>query len=286
MDPAQRPALLDRARLGLFSLDRPSYPLADDVLTEVYAALQVSTVIARVHPRDYKKRIGQALQEFFQDIRLPRTQPGDSQGNRRSALVARLINDHLFQVDEFWLDEECMDFGHDHTLQIEPMGYKVSFDEFEELLSDMDHLTRAGSFILFLGILWGNVSAEEADTLWCRCNEVYRWNIPGLPPLPGNHYIDTARLRKNLKKDGLESLSAMLEAIDGSTGNVFFDFDCETWMPLTIGEKDLLALHGDWLKVHSIKKVLDQADELLNVRKNVFKLFLGAYLKSLRRRKD
>jgi hypothetical protein len=286
MDATQRSALLDHARLGLLSLNRPSYSLADDVLTEVYVALEVSTVIARVHPKDYKKRIRKPLQEFFQDIRLPRMQKTDNQGSRQSVLVAQLINDHLFKVDDFWLEEECMDFGTDHTLQIQCMGYKVSFDEFEELLSDMDNLTRAGSFILFLGILWGNVSADEAATIWQHCNEVYRWGIPELPQVPGNHYIDIARLKKNLKKDGLEWLSVTLEAIDGSTGNVFYDFDGETWMPLTIGEKDLLALHADWRKVHSIQKVLGQADALLDERMDVFKLFLGAYLKSLRRRKD
>jgi hypothetical protein len=189
-------------------------------------------------------------------------------------------------VDDFWLDEECMDFGIDHTLQIQPMGYKVSFDEFDELLSDADNLTRAGSFILFLGILWGNVAAEEQDQLWQHCSEFYHWDIPELPQLPSNYYIDIARLKKNLKKDGLESLSLLLEAIDGSTGNVFYDFDFETWMPLTISERDLLAVRKDWLKVRSVKKVLDQADGLLNDRPDVFQLFLSAYLKSLRRRKD
>ncbi len=286
MDAVQRPALLDRAKLGLLGLNRPSYSLADDVLTEIYVALQVSTVIAQVHPKDYRKRIRKPLQEFFQDMRLPRMQKTDNQGSRQSVLVARLINDHLFQVDDFWLDEECMDFGTDHTLQIQPLGYKVSFDEFDELLSDADNLTRAGSFILFLGILWGNVDKDEQEDIWRQCSDIYRWDIPELPEVPGNHYIDITRLRKNLKKHGLGSLSLMLEAIDGSTGNVFFDFDYETWMPLTIGEKDLLALHEDWQKVHSVKKVLDQADDLLNNRPDVFKVFLGAYLKSLRRRKD
>jgi hypothetical protein len=286
MDVTQRLDLLERAKLGLLSLNRPSYYLADDVLTEVYVALQVSTVIARVHPRDYRKRIHKPLQEFFEDMRLPRMQMKDNQGSRQSVLVARLINDHLFQLDDFWLDEECMDFGSDHSLQISPMGYKISFDEFDELLSDMDNLTRAGSFILFLGILWGNVDKDEQEALWRDCNEIYQWNIPELPEVPGNHYIDITRLKKNLKKEGLESLSLMLEAIDGSTGNVFFDFDPETWMPLTIGETDLLALHEDWQKVNAVKKVLDRADDLLNNRPDVFKLFLGAYLKSLRSRKD
>jgi hypothetical protein len=267
-------------------LNRPSYSLADDVLTEVYVALQVSTVIAQVHPKDYKKRIRKPLQEFFQDMRLPRMQKTDNQGSRQSVLVARLINDHLFQVDDFWLDEECMDFGTDHSLQIQPLGYKISFDEFDELLSDIDNLTRAGSFIVFLGILWGNVDKEEQEDIWRQCSEIYQWDIPELPEVPANHYIDIMRLRKNLKKNGLEALSLMLEAIDGSTGNVFYDFDYETWMPLTISEKDLLSLHEDWLKVYSVKKILDKADDLLNNRPDVFKCFLSAYLKSLRRRKD
>src|SRR5512144_159364 len=188
MDITQRRTLLERSRLGLLCLNRPSYRLADDVLTEVHVALQVSTVIARLHPRDYKKRIRKPLQEFFRDMRLPRMQVRDNQGSRQSALIARLIHDHLFQVDDFWLDEECMDFGTDHTLQIQPLGYKVSFDEFEELLSDVDNLTRAGSFIVFLGILWGNVDKAEQEDIWRQCSNIYQWDVPELPEVPGNHY--------------------------------------------------------------------------------------------------
>jgi len=47
------------------------------------------------------------LQEFFKDIRTPRLRKVDNQGNVNSNLIANLINNNLFHLDEFWLDEEC-----------------------------------------------------------------------------------------------------------------------------------------------------------------------------------
>ena len=61
----QRQDLLEKARLALLRLNPPSYGFADAALTEVYVALQVIAVIANVHPKSYKKRVTNALQEFF-----------------------------------------------------------------------------------------------------------------------------------------------------------------------------------------------------------------------------
>ena len=55
-------------------------------------------------------------------------------------------------------------------------------------------------------------------------------------------------------------------------------------MPITISEKDLIAVHEDWLKVPKIRKQLDEAYDILETESDVFKLFLEAYLKSLRPR--
>jgi hypothetical protein len=76
-------------------------------------------------------------------------------------------------------------------------------------------------------------------------------------------------------------LATLVEAFDGSTGNVFYDYDPETWMPITISEKDLMVAHEDWLKVPKIRKVLDKAYDILETRSDVFTLFLEAYIKSL-----
>ncbi len=75
-----------------------------------------------------------------------------------------------------------------------------------------------------------------------------------------------SQLKKGLKKHGLQSLATLIEAFDGSTGNVFYDFDPETWMPITISEKDLMVAHEDWLKVPKIRKVLDEAYDILETR--------------------
>lgn len=280
----QRQDVLKEARLALLRLSPPSYGFADAALTEVYVALQVISAIARVHPKNFKKRVAKVLQEFFQDIRTPRMRQTDNQGCYNSTLIARLINDNLFHVDEFWLDEECMDFGTDNTVQIEWMGYRISWDEFDDMLNRLDELSRAGSFTILMGILWGNVDAASIQNIWNFCNETYKWGLSDVPETPGDCYIDVPRLTKGLRKHGIQSLATLVEAFDGSTGNVFYDYDPETWMPITISEKDLIAAHEDWLKVHKIRKVLDTAYDILETRSDVFPLFLEAYIKSLRAR--
>jgi hypothetical protein len=280
----QRQDLLEKARLALLRLNPPSYGFADAALTEVYVALQVISVIAKIYGKKHRKKIARILEEFFKDIRTPRMRKTDQNGNYNSALIAKLINEYLFGVDEFWLDEECMDFGTDRLVQIQWMGYRISWDEFDEMMGRLDELSRAGSFTIMMGILWGNVIIQDAVAAWNFCNETYQWNIPKMPEIPEDHYIDCDQLRKFLKKQGLESLATLLEAFDGSTGNVFYDYDPEAWMPITISEKDLTACHEDWLNVPKIRKLLDKAYDLLETRSDVFTLFLDAYLKSLRPR--
>jgi hypothetical protein len=279
-----RQDLLEKASLGLLRLNPPSYGFADAALTEVYVAVQVISVIAKVHPKNYKKRVAKVLQEFFSDIRTPRMRQTDNQGNYNSTLIARLINDNLFHLDEFWLDEECADFGTDNTVPIEWMGYRISWDEFDELMGRRDELTRAGSFTILMGILWGNVETSSIQEVWNFCNETYRWNLSDIPDIPNDCYIDISQLKRCLRKHGLQSLATLIEAFDGSTGNVFYDFDPETWLPITISEKDLTAAHEDWLKVPKIRNVLDEAYDILETKSDAFPLFLDAYMKSLRPR--
>ena len=280
----QRQDLLEKARLALLRLNPPSYGFADAALTEVYVALQVISVIAKIYGKKHRKKIATILQEFFKDIRTPRMRQTDNQGNYNSTLIARLINDYLFGVDEFWLDEECMDFGTDNVVQIEWMGYRISWDEYDEMLQRLDELTRAGSFTIMVGILWGNVETTSIKEVWSFCNETYKWNLPDIPEIPGDCYINVSQLKKGLRKHGLQSLATLIEAFDGSTGNVFYDYDPESWLPITISEKDLMVAHEDWLKVPKIRKQLDEAYEILETDSDVFTLFLEAYMKSLRPR--
>lgn len=283
-----RQDLLEKARLALLRLNPPSYGFADAALTEVHAALQVISVIARVHPKSYRKRVTKVLQEFFKDIRTPRLREVNNQGNVNSSLIARLINDNLFHLDEFWLDEECADFGADPAVPIEWMGYRIHWDEFDEMMDRLAELSRAGSFTIMMGIIWGNVMVEDAKAAWRFCSDTHRWGLPDVPEIPEDCYIDICRLNKRLKKHGYQSLATLMEAFDGSTGNVFYDYDPETWMPITISERDLIAVHEDWLKVPKIQKQLDEAYDILETRPDVFILFLEAYMKSLhpRERKD
>lgn len=280
----QRQDLLEKARLGLLRLNPPSYGFADAALSEVHVALQVISVIAKVHPKSYKKRVTKVLQQFFKDIRTPRLRKVDNQGNVNSNLIAKLINDNLFHLDEFWLDEECADFGTDHTVPIEWMGYRIHWDEFDEMMDRLDELTRAGSFTIMIGIIWGNVMLQDAKAAWRFCSETYQWDIPDVPEIPEDCYIDISQLKKQLKKHGYQALATLLEAFDGSTDNVFYDYDPESWLPITISEKDLMVAHEDWLKVPKIRKQLDEAYDILEMRSDVFTLFLEAYMKSLRPR--
>jgi hypothetical protein len=135
-----------------------------------------------------------------------------------------------------------------------------------------------------MGILWGNVETSSIQEVWNLCNETYKWNLPDIPEIPGDCYINISKLKRGLRKHGLQSLATLIEAFDGSTGNVFYDFDPETWLPITISEKDLKAVHEDWLKVPKIRKQLDEAYDILETRSDVFTLFLEAYIKSLRPR--
>ena len=280
----QRQDLLEKARLALLRLNPPSYGFADAALTEVYVALQVISVIAKIYGKKHREKIATILQEFFKDIRTPRMRQSDNQGNYNSTLIAKLINDYLFGLDEFWMDEECMDFGTDQTIQLGWMGYRISWDEFDEMMGRLDELTRAGSFTIMMGILWGNVMLQDAEAAWKFCSETYKWKLPDMPEVPEDCYIDCSLLRKLLKKHGIESLATLLEAFDGSTDNIFYDYDPETWMPVTISEQDLMVAHEDWLKVPKIRKQLDEAYDILEMKSDVFTLFLEAYMKTLRPR--
>ena len=280
----QRQDLLEKARLVLLRLNSPSYGFADAGLTEVYVALQVISVIAKIYGKKHRQKIAIILQEFFSDIRTPRMRQSDNQGNVNSNLIAKLINDYLFGLDEFWLDEECMDFGTDQTIQLGWMGYRIHWDEFDEMMNRLDELSRAGSFTIMIGTLWGNVDGENAKEAWKFCNERYKWKLPDMPELPDDCYIVVSQLKKLLRKHNIQQLALLLEAFDGSTGNVFYDFDPESWMPVTISEKDLIACHEDWRNVPKIQKQLNEANDILEIEQDVFVLFLEAYMKSLRNR--
>ena len=125
-----------------------------------------------------------------------------------------------------------------------------------------------------MGILWGNVEATSIKEVWNFCNETYKWNLPDIPEIPEDCYIDISQLKKGLRKHGLQSLATLIEAFDGSTGNVFYDYRSRNVDAHHDQRKgfDRLA-HEDWLKVPKIRKQLDEAYDILETRSGCLPMY-------------
>ena len=54
------------------------------------------------------------------------------------------------------------------------------------------------------------------------------------PNFPDDHYVDVKRLRQKAQESWRSLLYTLLLAIDGSTDNVFFDFDYEYWQAIEL----------------------------------------------------
>jgi hypothetical protein len=277
-----QPISYETAWLALYSMKTPSMPVASSALLEVSAALKVSSAIAQVYPKDFKRRI-RPLKTAFEDMRFPRKEGDASQA---SIIVSRLIDKHLCPLDDVWLDEEAMNFAEDFTLHIAVQGIKMSMDDFGDWVSGdpadvADHL----GLPTMLGLLWGWCGNEgEAQELWRRYNSRFNWGIPDFPKLPDDHYVDITSLRRKLKKADAHCLCTLLLAIDGSTDNVFFDFDYEYWQAIELNVTSLLALHKDWKKALPLLKECNEALDLLAEKPEFYKVFLEAYMGSLRPR--
>jgi hypothetical protein len=256
--------------------------VASSGLLEVSAALKVSTAIAQVYPKDFKKRV-RPLKTAFEEMRFPRKE-GDA--SRISLVVSQLIDKHLCPLDDVWLDEEAMNFAEDFTLHIAVQGIKMSMDDFGDWVSGdpadvADHL----GLPTMLGLLWGWCSSEgEAQALWRTYNNKFNWGTPDFPELPHDHYIDVKRLRRKLRAAGAGCLCTLLLAIDGSTDNVFFDFDYEYWRAIELNVSSLVSLHKDWASALPLLGECNQAFDLLAAKPEFYKVFLKAYIGSLRPR--
>ena len=123
----------------------------------------------------------------------------------------------------------------------------------------------------------GTASKKSGISATKRTGGIFQ-NCPKFPAIATSMSVGSEGV---LRKHGLQSLATLIEAFDGSTGNVFYDYDPESWLPITISEKDLIACHEDWLKVQKIRDTLDEAYEILETDPTVFPVFLEAYLKSL-----
>jgi hypothetical protein len=270
------------ACLWLFTIRTPRIIHASSALLEISAALRVSAAIATLFPKDYKRRLN-PLKSAREEIRKPRK---DNEATQISTLVSQLINKYLCPLDDLWLNEEAMNFADDATIHIAVQGLKMTMDDFGDWMSGdpadvPDHL----GLQTMVGLLWG-WSSDEADMrrLWARYNDRFNWGVPDYPDLADDLYIDVNILRRKLKKANAGCLCTLLLAIDGSTDNVFFDFDYEYWQPIDLTVSSLLALHKDWKKALSLIKECNQAFDLLAERPEFYKVFLDAYISSLRAR--
>jgi hypothetical protein len=241
----------------------------------------ICTAIASAHPQDYRKRLIALAED---QIWLP---PASltRDASPISGTLSRLINDHLFPVDEFWLNEEQMDYREDTTIHPGLYQYRISYDEFTDMVStNPSELSDYAGFPLMACLLGGWID-EEFDHFWKTYNQRFKWSIPDAPKLPGgDHYLSARVFKKELTKRGVGPLYTMFLAIDGNTGNIFFDFDYEMDMPPVITPKTLDYLHREWKRSHAIARDCDRAFDLITTDPQVYVKFLDAYQASLRKR--
>ena len=270
------------ASLALFSVKTPSIAIASSALLEMSAALKVSAAIAKVFPKEYPQRL-RPLNTAFEEIRFPKK---DGDGRQASVIISQLIDTNLCPLEEVWLNEEAMNFADDFTLHIEVQGFKMSMDDFGDLISGdpndvPDHL----GLHIMIGLLWGWYGDErEIQELWRMYSNRFNWDVPDYPKFPDDHYLDLKLLRRKLRKASLSSVLRLLLAIDGSTDNVFFDFDYECWQPIDLSISTLVSLHKDWQQALPLIDECHQAMDLLVKKPEFYKTFLGAYGSSLRPR--
>lgn len=272
----------DQMKVELTKFKVPSIGAVVGKLSEMGTAAVVCAAVAKAHPKDYRKR----LRPLTEDTSwlLPTTL--HSENSSISPTISRLINDHLFPVDEFWLDEEQMDYREDAAIHPGLYQHRITYDEFAEMVStEPGELSDYSGFPIMACMLAGWLD-EQFDQFWKMYNERFRWGIPDAPRLPGNdHYLSLRVFKRELKKRGIAPLYTMFLAIDGNTGNIFFDFDYEMEMPPTVTPATLDYLHREWERSRPVAKECDQAFDLIMTDPQIYIKFLDAYQASLRKRK-
>lgn len=261
----------------------PSIGAVVGKLSEIGAASVVCAAIAKTYPKDYRKRLHPLSED--KSWLLP-TALG-SESSPMSATISTLINDHLFPLDELWLDEEQMDYREDATIHLGLHQYRITYDEFSDMVStDPGELSDYAGFAIIACMLGGWLD-EDFDRYWKMYNRRFKWGIPNVPRLPdGSHYLNMRIFKRELKKRGISPLYTMFLAIDGNTGNIFFDFDYELEMPPTVTAATLVYLHQEWKKSLPLVKECDQAFDLLMTDPQIYIKFLDAYKASLRKRME
>lgn len=273
----------EQMKMELSRFKIPSTGAVIGKLSEISIAAVVCATIAKVYPRDYKKRLkplsqnpGWMLPTSIHDETSP-----------TSVTITEMIHQNLFPVDDGWADMEEMDFREDAILHLGLAGYKMTFDEFSDMVStDPAELSDYAGFCIMTCILGGWLD-DDLDRYWKIYNARFQWGIPETPKLPGyDYYLNLKAFQRELKRRAIGPLYTLFMAIDGSTGNIFFDFDYEMEMPPTITLGNLVYLHKQWQKSLPLIKECNKAHDLIMKGSKTYLKFLDAYKASLRKRKE
>lgn len=279
------------ARRKLLRLKRPTTRMSEFWLNEIRASLHVISAMSNLYPKSYKRKL-KPLQNAFDDMRSRsfNTNNGHDEGaTSATETMIEIIRKHLFPLDDGWSYDLMSSFGDDLVIAIEVIGYKLNLDGFDDLLnSALEDGDRRFSFPIMVGILWGwSDYSFDAKTVWSSCNEKLDWGVPELPDFhrKDDLVLDIKIFRRKLKEHGLEPVITLLEAVDGSTGNIFFDFDYEYWQPPTLNVEHLISLHKEWEKAKPLLDECIKAEKLLEKVPNAYQKVVDAYGKALRPRK-
>jgi len=268
----------------LLGFRKPSIGQLVETVMEFSVAIQVCAAIAKVHPKDYHKRL-KSLARAALGNPIARGQEG---GYSLSVTITNLVNEHLFPVDEIWLWDEMMNLGEDPVLHLSIQGPRLSYDDFADIMStDPNELHEELGFPVMVALLWGWFEGDaDIRGVWRVFNERFRWGIPEWPDFPDDRYLDFKVLKRQLKKRGILPLSTALLAIDGDTGNIFFDFNYEYHYLPPIDTPTLVELHKAWKKAQPLIRDCSEAFDLLIEKPDTYIRFVEAYQASLRAREE
>jgi hypothetical protein len=268
----------------LLTWKKPSIGQLVETVLEFSIAIQVCAAIGKVHPGDYHRRLS-SLTGAALGNPASRGQEGEYS---LSVTVTKAINEHLFPIDEIWLWDEMMNVGEDPVVHLSIQGPRLSYDDFADAMSTNPYeLPEELSFPIMVALLWGWFEGDaEIETVWKVYNERFHWGVPDWPDFPDDRYLDFKLFRRQLKKRGIGPLYTALLAIDGDTGNIFFDFNYEYHYLPTIDTQTLVELHKAWEKAQPLIGDCSKAFELLFEKPDTYIAFLEAYQASLRRREE
>lgn len=268
----------------LLQFKKPSIGQLVETVLEFSVAIQVCTAIGKAHPRNYRKRL-KALAGASLGNPIARGQEGEYS---LSVTVSNLINEHLFPIDEIWLWDEIMNLGEDPVVHLSIQGPRLSYDDFADAISTNPYeLLEELSFPIMVALLWGWFEGDaDIETVWKVYNERFGWGVPHWPDFPDDRYLDAKVLRRQLKKHGILPLYTTLLAIDGDTGNIFFDFNYEFHYLPTIDTATLVDLSKAWKKAQPLIQDCSESFDLLIERPDTYIKFLEAYRASLRKREE